>query len=158
MSKDPKKVIDLLNEARARELAGILQYMVQHYDLTDQDYGKLAKVLKATAIVEMKHAEALAERIVFLGGTPTSKPDAEAKKNQKISDMIATDIGIEEEAVKLYNEAALACAEALDHVSKDLFEKLLKDEDGHLDAFLNIKEHLDKLGNVYLATLTGAGE
>jgi bacterioferritin len=158
MSKDTKKVIDLLNEARSRELTAILQYMVQHYDLTNQDYGKLAKVLKATAIVEMKHAEALAERIVFLGGTPTSKPDAEIKKNQMIPEMIATDIGLEEAAIKMYNDAALACADARDLVSKDLFEKILGDEDGHLDEFTNIKEHVEKLGNVYLATLTGAGE
>jgi len=158
MSKDVKKVIDLLNEARARELTAILQYMAQHFQLDNDDYGKLAKVLKATAIAEMKHAEALAERILFLGGTPTSKPDGEAKKNQKIPEMLATDIGLEEQAVKLYNDAAAACCEALDHVSKDLFEKLLKDEDAHLDMFMNIKDHVDQLGDVYLATLTGAGE
>jgi bacterioferritin len=158
MSKDTKKVIDLLNAARARELTAILQYMVQHYDLANQDYGKLAKAIKATAIVEMKHAEAFAERICFLGGTPTSKPDAEVRKNQKIGEMIATDIALEEQAIKAYNEAALACAEAQDHVSKDLFEKILGDEDKHLDEFINVKEHIDQLGNVYLATLTGPGE
>ena len=158
MSKDTKKVIDLLNQARARELTAILQYMVQHYDLENQDYGKLAKVIKATAIVEMKHAEAFADRLVFLGGTPTSKPDGEIKKNQSIGEMVATDIALEEQAIKMYNEAALACAEAGDLVSKDLFEKILGDEDGHLDEFQNIKDHLDKLGNVYLATLTGPAE
>ena len=155
MSKDTKKVVDLLNEARSRELAAILQYMVQHYELANDDYGKLAKVLKATAIAEMKHAETLAERILFLGGTPTTKPDAEAKKGQKIADKIATDIALEEQAVVLYNEAAVACSEARDHVSKDIFEKLLKDEDAHLDMFINIKDHLDQLGDQYLATLTG---
>lgn len=158
MSKDTKKVIDLLNEARARELAAILQYMVQHYELENDDYGKLAKVLKATAIAEMKHAETLGERILFLGGTPTSKPDGEAKKGQKIGEKIATDIKLEEEAIAMYNDSALACAEARDHVSKDIFEKLLKDEDAHLDMFINIKEHLEQLGDQYLATLTGTGE
>jgi bacterioferritin len=123
--------------------------------LDNDDYGKLATVLKTTAIVEMKHAEALAERILFLGGVPTSKPTPESKKGQKITDMIATDIGLEEDAVKLYNDAALTCAAERDHVSKDIFEKLLKDEDAHLDMFQNIKDHLDKLGDVYLATLTG---
>ncbi|MCK7485212.1 MAG: manganese catalase family protein [Bacillus subtilis] len=63
-----KKVIDLLNEARARELSAITQYMAQHYELEDQDYGKLAKVMKEIGIQEMKHAEALAERILFLKG------------------------------------------------------------------------------------------
>jgi bacterioferritin len=157
MSKDAKKVIDLLHEARARELTAILQYMVQHYDLANQDYGKLAKVIKQFAIVEMKHAEALGERIVFLGGTPTSKPDAEIKKNQTIPEMIATDVALEDQAIKMYNAAAAACAEAGDRVTKDIFEKILGDEDGHFDEFTNIQDHIEKLGNVYLATLTGTG-
>jgi bacterioferritin len=155
MSKDVKKVIEALNAGRARELQAILQYMAQHYELANDDYGKLAKVIKTTAIVEMKHAEALAERILFLGGVPTTKPSGETKKGEKITDMIKTDIVLEEGAVQLYNEAAIICAECLDHVSKDLFEKLLKDEDSHLDMFINIKDHVDKLGDVYLATLTG---
>jgi bacterioferritin len=155
MSKDVKKVIEVLNQGRSRELGAILQYMAQHYELENSDFGKLAKVIKTTAIVEMKHAESLAERILFLGGMPTSKPTPEAKKGQKIVEMIATNIGLEEDAIKLYNEAAIVCAAELDHVSKDIFEKLLKDEDAHLDMFQNIKEHLDQLGDVYLATLTG---
>jgi bacterioferritin len=155
MSKDVKKVIDLLNAGRARELSAILQYLAQHYELANDDYGKLAKVLKDTGITEMKHAEALAERILFLGGTPTTKPEAEVKKGQKIADMIATDIRLEEDAVKLYNEAAVACAEALDHVSKDIFEKLLADENEHLDMFMSIRDHIAQLGDHYLVTLTG---
>ena len=87
--------------------------------------------------------------------SPTSKPAGDVKRGQKIADMIATDMGLEEDAVKLYNEAAVVCAENLDHVSKDLFEKLLKEEDAHLDMFQSIKEHIDQLGDVYLTTLTG---
>jgi bacterioferritin len=155
MSKDVKKVIEVLNQGRARELGAILQYMAQHYELANDDYGKLAKIIKTTAIVEMKHAEALAERILFLGGVPTSKPTPEAKKGQKLAEMIATDIALEADAVKLYNEAALVCAAELDHVSKAIFEQLLKDEDAHFDMFQNIQDHMDKLGDVYLATLLG---
>jgi bacterioferritin len=156
--KTAKKVIDLLNQARQRELSAISQYMVQHYELANDDYGKLAKVLKATAIAEMKHAEALAERILFLGGVPSTKPDAEAKKGQPLADKMATDIALEAQAIQLYNEAAVACAAALDLVSKDLFEALLRDENAHLDEFINIKEHIDRLGDAYVATLTGPGE
>ena len=158
MSKDKSKVIELLNEARARELTAILQYMAQHYELENSDYGKLAKVMKETAIAEMKHAEALAERILWLGGKPTSKPDAEVKKGQKIREMLATDLALESQAIALYNKSALACGEAPDQVSKDLFEKLLGDEESHLDTFQNIKDHVDELGESYLATLTGGGE
>jgi bacterioferritin len=132
--------------------------MYQHYDLDNQDYGKLAKAIKATAVAEMKHAEALGERIQFLGGIPSTKLDADVKKGQKIEEMIATDIGLEEDAIRMYNEAALACAEARDHVSKDIFEKLLADETAHLDEFINVKEHIEQLGAHYLATLTGKGD
>ena len=158
MSKDTQKVIDLLNKARARELTAISQYMVQHYELDNADYGKLAKVLKKVAIVEMKHAERLAERILFLGGKPTSKPDAEIKKGQPILQMLATDEAIEMQAVAMYNEAAAACAEAGDRVSKDLFESLLADEDEHVDLFQSFQEHIKQMGNAYLATLIGEGE
>ena len=150
-----QKVIEWLNQARARELGAITQYMAQHYELEDQDFGKLAAKLKEIAIQEMKHAEKLAERILFLRGVPTSKPDGTSKKTQEIPDMLVTDIGLESEAIKMYNEAALICASEKDQISKDLFEELLKDEEGHLDLFENMKDHIDKMGASYLATLTG---
>lgn len=150
-----KKVIDLLNEARARELTAITQYMVQHYELEDADYGKLAKKLKEIGIQEMKHAEALAERILFLKGTPTTKPDAVAKKGEEIAAILATDMSLEAQAIKMYNEAANVCALEKDMISKQLFEKLLAEEEGHLNDFENIKDHVDKLGAAYLVTLAG---
>ena len=150
-----KKVIDLLNEARARELSAITQYMAQHYELEDQDYGKLAKVMKEIGIQEMKHAEALAERILFLKGTPTSKPDAVAKKGEDIPGMLTTDIGLEAQAIKMYNEAAGICAQEKDQISKQLFEKLLGEEEEHLNQFENIKDHVEKLGAAYIVTLAG---
>jgi bacterioferritin len=150
-----KKVIDLLNAARSRELSAITQYMAQHYELEDQDFGKLAKKLKEVGIQEMKHAEALAERILFLKGEPTSKPDAIAKKSQPIMEMLKTDILLEAQAIKMYNEAAGVCAAEKDQISKQLFEKLLGEEEGHLNDFENIRDHLGKLGDAYLATLAG---
>ena len=150
-----QKVIDLLNAARARELTAISQYMIQHYELEDSDFGKLASRLKEIGIEEMKHAEDLAERILFLNGEPTTKPDAVAKKGQEIAKMLQTDIALETQAVKMYNEAALTCAQERDQISKQLFEKLLGEEEVHLDIFQNLKDHVDKLGAVYLATLVG---
>jgi bacterioferritin len=150
-----KKVIDLLNQARARELTAITQYMAQHYELEDQDFGKLAGKLKETGIAEMKHAEKLADRILFLKGEPTTKPDGVAKKGQEIPEMLKTDIGLESEAIKMYNEAALTCAAEKDQISKQIFEELLKEEEGHLNMFENIKDHVDKLGASYLVTLAG---
>jgi len=153
---NPKqKVITLLNAARASELTAIMQYMAHHYELEDQDFGKLAKTMKTIAIQEMGHAEALAERILFLGGTPTSDPDGKTKKGQPIPQMMATDIGLEAGAVRMYNDSARACAELGDHTSKQIFEKLLGDEEDHLDQFQNVADHIEKLGESYLATLAG---
>jgi bacterioferritin len=148
-----QKVIALLNEARSRELTAISQYMAQHYELEDKAFGKLAKKMKEIAIQEMKHAEALAERILFLKGEPTTKPDAAAQKGQEIPAMLATDISLENAAIKMYNEASLACAAEKDQISKELFEKLLAEEEAHFNFFDNTKEHLEKLGAAYLATL-----
>ncbi len=150
-----KKVIDLLNEARARELTAISQYMVHHYELEDQDFGKLGAKFKEIAIREMKHAEKLAERILFLKGEPTSKPDGVAQKGQSIEEMLKTNMGLEEQAIKMYNEASTICSAEKDQVSKELFEELLKDEEEHFNYFENVKDHVDKLGAAYLATLIG---
>ncbi len=148
-----EKMIYLLNQARSAELGAISQYMIHHYELEDQDFGKLAAKMKEIAIVEMKHAEKLAERILFLKGEPTSKPDVVPKKGQDIPDLLATDFALEAKAVKMYNEAAAICAAERDHKSKDLFEELIADEEGHLNIFENIKDHVDKLGAAYLVTL-----
>jgi bacterioferritin len=150
-----QKVIELLNQARAAELGAISQYMIHHYELEDKDFGKLAIRLKEIAIVEMKHAEKLAERILFLKGEPTSKPDILPKKGQSIPELLATDFSLEEKAVAMYNDAASICASEKDQKSKDLFEELVADEEGHLNIFENIKDHVDKMGAAYLATLTG---
>jgi len=149
-----KKVIDLLNDARSRELTAISQYMVQHYELEDKDFGKLAKKLKEIAIQEMKHAEALADRILFLKGEPTTKPEANTVKGQEIAAMLATDIGLENTAIKIYNNASLICAAEKDQISKQLFEKLLAEEEAHLTFFENTNDLLEKLGAAYLVTLT----
>ncbi len=150
-----QKVIDLLNKARSRELTAIAQYMSQHYELEDTDFGKLASKFKEVAITEMKHAEKLAERILFLKGEPTSKPDALAKKGQQIPQMLTTNMALEAGAMKMYNEAAMVCAAEKDQISKELFEDLLKDEEGHFNYFENTKDHVEKLGAAYLATLAG---
>jgi bacterioferritin len=148
-------MIDLLNEARLRELEVIHQYMIHHDELENKDFRKLASKIKEIAIVEMKHAERLAERILFLKGEPLSETDATSKKGREIPEMLATDMALERQAVKMYNEAAAICASEKDQKSKDLFEELLGDEEGQLNFFENIEDHVDTLGATYTATLTG---
>jgi len=150
-----QKVVDLLNKARSRELTAITQYMSQHYELEDTDFGKLASKFKEIAITEMKHAEKLAERILFLQGEPTSKPDALPKKGQQIPQMMTTNMALESGAIKMYNEASMVCAAEKDQISKELFEDLLKEEEDHFNYFDNTKDHIEKLGAAYLATQTG---
>jgi bacterioferritin len=150
-----KKVIDVLNEARERELHAILQYMVEHYELDNDGYEKLGSLVKETAIVEMKHAEELGERVLFLGGVPSTKPSAEIKKGLSIADQVKFNIELEINAVKMYNDAAALCAAEGDNVSKAIFEKLVDQEEGHMDEFQKIQEHIQKLGDVYITTLIG---
>jgi bacterioferritin len=148
------KVIGLLNDARKRELTAILQYMQQHYELEDAGFGKLGDDFKAKAIVEMKHAEALAERILFLGGTTVTKPDAEVQKGLSIKDQLKLGIKLEDGAIKMYNDAAKICGDEGDHVSKGIFESLLADEEDHTDDFQKTLDHIEKLGDAYIVTLT----
>ena len=82
-----KKVIDVLNKARAMELKAIHQYMNQHYNLDDMDYGELAAKIKLIAIDEMRHAEQFAERIKELGGEPVTDYPGKVVKGQKVDQL-----------------------------------------------------------------------
>ena len=153
--KGNEKVITCINDLLSDELTAINQYMVHSEMCANWGYEKLHQITEQRAIQEMKHAEKLAERILYLKGEPTSKPDGVAKKGQKIQEMLTTDFGLEAQAIKMYNDASVVCAAEKDQISKEVFEELLKDEEDHLNTFENIKAHIEKLGAAYLATLTG---
>ncbi len=150
-------VIDMLNEGRARELLAVSQYLAQHYELADQMFNKLATTMKDVGIQEMKHAEAFAERVLFLGGTPTEHPHEPAKRGLSIEDMLRASIDLEVEAINLYNKNARLCAEEGDNVSRRLFQKLAEEEEEHLDMFQTTLDLINKLGASYLATLVEGG-
>ena len=148
-------VIQALNQARAHELAAILQYMSQHYELADKDYGQIAAQLKLIAIDEMRHAEMLAERILLLNGAPTSKPDVETRKGMAIGAIMEMNAGLEEGAIRDYNESLHVCQDHRDYVSAKIFELLIAEEQARLEYFQDIGDHIKELGNAYLATQTG---
>jgi bacterioferritin len=148
-------VINVLNKARAAELAAILQYMSQHYELADSDYGQFAQQLKLIAIDEMRHAEMLAERILILGGTPTSQPEMPVKKKMPVLEIMKLDAGLEEGAVRDYNESLQVCRDCRDSLSGKIFEQLIAEEQMHLDHFQDIIGHVEELGAAYLATQVG---
>ncbi len=153
--KRKAKVIEVLNKARSMELAAISQYMNQHYNLDDMDYGELAGKMKLIAIDEMRHAETFAERIKELGGEPTSEPDQKVAKGQKVEQIYTFDAGLEDNTIDTYNQFLLVCRENGDSVSMKIFEQIIDEEQAHFNYFDNINDHIDKLGNVYLAKIAG---
>lgn len=154
--KDQKlKVIEVLNKARSMELQAILQYMSQHYNLDDMDYGDLAKNVKLIAIDEMKHAETFAERIKELGGEPTSEPANPIEKGQEIEAIFPFDSNAEDEAINAYNNFLQICRENDDSTTMKIFESIIDDEQEHLNYFDNVSDHIKKLGSSYLAQIAG---
>lgn len=128
-------LIDTLNDLRSRELAVCMQYMRHHYLATGPDGLALADEFKEVAITEMKHAEALAERIDFLGGDPTAKPAPFPTDAKTFEEMAAHDLASENEAVELYKAAVGQAADAGDVTTRRLLESILADEEDHVDTF-----------------------
>ena len=150
-----KKVIEVLNKARAMELQAIYQYMNQHYGLDDSDYGELARDVKLIAIDEMRHAEQFAERIKELGGEPTVAPAGAAVKGQKVQVVFAFDAKLEDDTVDVYNQFLLICRENGDSTSMKLFEAIIDEEQLHFNHFDNVADHIASLGESYLARIAG---
>lgn len=150
-----KKVVEVLNKARSMELHAIHQYMNQHYNLDDMDYGDLAAKIKLIAIDEMRHAEMFAERIKELGGEPTTDLAAKVEKAQKIEAVFPFDAGLEDDTMDVYNRFILVCRENGDSTSMKLFETIVDEEQAHYNYFDNVNEHIQKLGPAYLAQIAG---
>lgn len=150
-----KKVVEVLNKARSMELHAIHQYMNQHYNLDDMDYGDLAAKIKLIAIDEMRHAEMFAERIKELGGEPTTDLAAKVEKAQKLETVFPFDAGLEDETMDVYNRFILVCRENGDSTSMKLFETIVDEEQAHYNYFDNVNEHIQKLGPAYLAQIAG---
>lgn len=149
------KVIEVLNNARAMELFAIHQYMNQHYNLDDMDYGELAANMKLIAIDEMRHAENFAERIKELGGEPTTQKDGKIVTGQAVTVIYEADANQEEATIEAYSGFLAICKDAGDIVSARLFERIIDEEQAHLTYYDNIDGHIKKLGDTYLAKIAG---
>ena len=150
-----KKVIEVLNKARAMELLAIYQYMNQHYNLDDMDYGELAAKIKLIAIDEMRHAEMFAERIKELGGEPVTAHDGKVVKGQKVQAIYTFDAGLEDDTIDTYNQFLLVCRDNGDSTSMKIFEDIINEEQIHFNYFDNVESHIEKLGDTYLAKIAG---
>jgi bacterioferritin len=156
--KGNPKVIEQLNRALREELTAINQYFV-HAEMSENwGYERLAKFIKKQSIDEMKHAESLMERIFFLDGTPSMEPLA-LSIGVNVKEQIESDLALELGAIALYNEAARLATEEKDNGSRDLFIKLLKDEEKHADWLETQLHQMAEIGyERYLTTQTGEGE
>jgi len=134
------KVLQQLNAALASELTAIAQYMAQSEMCQNWGYVRLAGLTKARAIEEMKHAEGLIERIIFLDGIPVVNVALTPNLGTNPQTQLEIDLADEVEAVKEYNAAVKICAEVNDDGSRSLFEGMIKDEERHAD-FLESQLH-----------------
>jgi len=134
-----KKVIERLNQALREELTAINQYFVHAEMCHNWGYHRLGNLIKKQSIGEMKHAEELLERILFLDSTPAMQP-LPLTIGQDVRTQLKNDCDLEVKAVAMYNEAIEVAREAGDNASRELFERLLKDEEEHVD-FLETQLH-----------------
>jgi bacterioferritin len=156
--KGNPKVIEQLNRALREELTAINQYFVHAEMCENWGYDRLSKYIKKQSIDEMKHAESLIERIFFLDGAPSMEPLA-LTVGHNVKGMIESDLKLELGAVVLYNEAVRIAADEKDNGSRDLFVKLLKDEEGHVDWLEAQLHQIAEIGyERYLTTQTSKGE
>ncbi len=160
----PNASIALLNHSVADELYAVNQYMYFHFHLADQGYAPLAQLFKKTAIVEMGHVEMLAERILFLKGEVEMQAAAQVEKITDPAAMLAKGIEMEQASARDYNLAAQKCGAEADAASKQVFENLVRDEEGHQDQFEKQLDNIKRFGPAYLAlqssgvAATAAGE
>ncbi len=134
-----EKLKDLLNKSIARELQVSIQYMWQHVLVVGIKGATIEDIFREIAITEMKHAEEIAERLNYIGGIPTTKPDP-IFVGDSVDDMIRTDIKAEEEAIALYKQVIKVAAEENDSTTRRIFEGILATEENHHDTFTKLLE------------------
>lgn len=145
MKGDPK-VIDYLNKGLRSELTAISQYWLHYRMLDNWGLKDLAKKWRAESIEEMEHADKFTDRILFLEGFPNMQVLDPLKIGQNVKEILEADLAAEIGARTLYQEAATYCHSVKDYVSKDLFEELMADEEGHIDFLETQLDLVAKLG------------
>ena len=131
--KGDAKVIEYLNRGIRHELAAINQYWLHYRLLENWGYRALAKHWREESIEEMKHADRIIERIIFLDGFPNLQVLDPLRIGQTVKEVLDCDLAAEMSARALYQEAATHCHSVKDYVTRDLFEKLMHDEESHID-------------------------
>ena len=126
-------VIEFLNKALTNELTAINQYWLHYRVLNDWGVTRLAEYERHESIDEMKHADILAERILFLGGLPNFQAIHKLKVGETVEEILKADLAMEEEAIPLLRDAIEQAEKVRDYVSRDLFASILESEEEHVD-------------------------
>ena len=132
-----EQLLELLNKAIARELGVSIQYMWQHVMAMGMKSPDIKDIFKDIAIAEMKHAENIAERLFYLGGTPTTKPTP-INVGTSLKEMIELDLKAEDEAIELYTEIIKVADGKEDSTTRLLFEEILTAEEEHKHIFTKL--------------------
>jgi len=140
------KVVAALQEALHEELTAINQYFLHAEMCENWHYDKLGAFIKKQSIDEMKHAEQLIERILFLDHTPNLTQPMQLSVGKNVKAQLASDLKLEISAVALYNQAIQTAREGGDNTSRELFERLLKDEEEHVDWLEAQLHQIEELG------------
>jgi bacterioferritin len=157
MKGDPQ-VIEFLNEALRNELTAINQYWL-HYRLLDHwGVKKLAEFERHESIDEMKHADRLAERILFLDGLPNFQLLGRLHIGETVEEVLKGDLELEIEAVNQLRNAVAHCESVRDYVSRDLFAEILMNEEEHIDTIERQFEMIERMGLANYIQLNAASE
>jgi len=133
------KLLDMLNQAIARELQVSIQYMWQHVQWKGVKHYAVTEEFKKIAIAEMKHAEKIGERLWYLGGKPTTKPSM-INVGEKLEDMLNFDVKAELEAISMYKEIMDIAQKEGDAATREIFEDIEEEEEEHHDFFSSLLE------------------
>jgi bacterioferritin len=144
--KGNPKVIAVLNDALKEELTAINQYFLHSEMCENWHYKKLGSFIKKQSIEEMKHAEELIERILFLDGVPNMTELMQLTIGKNVKGQLEADLKLEIAAVAMYNRAVEISRQENDNASRELFERLLKDEEQHVDWLEAQLYQIDEMG------------
>ena len=144
--KGDEKVIEFLNKALTNELTAINQYWLHYRVLADWGVKRLAEYERHESIDEMKHADILAERVLFLGGLPNFQAIHKLKVGETVEEILKADLAMEEEAIPLLRDAIEHCERVRDYVSREIFERILESEEEHVDFLETQFDMIERMG------------
>jgi bacterioferritin len=144
--KGDDQVIQHLNETLKNELTAVNQYWLHYRMLDNWGVKRLAEFERKESIDEMKHADRFAERILFLEGLPNFQALGRLRIGENVEEILKADLEAELEAVEMYRNGAAYCETVKDYTSRELFEEVLKDEEGHVDFVETQFEMISRMG------------